>query len=73
MSRADIKRPGLFRRIGNFFASAYSELRKVNWPTRAQLMNHTWVVIAICAIFTVIVFVFDTVFITLLNLLSGLG
>ena len=73
MGRADIKRPGLFKRIGNFFSSAYSELRKVNWPTRKQLMNHTWVVIGICAIFTAIVFVFDMIFISLINLISGLG
>ncbi|MCL1913589.1 MAG: preprotein translocase subunit SecE [Eubacteriaceae bacterium] len=63
------KKPGIFKRIGNFITSSYDELKKVSWPTRKELFSHTWVVIIMCAFFSVVVFLFDSLFGRLIKLL----
>ncbi|BFU47102.1 preprotein translocase subunit SecE [Krasilnikovia sp. MM14-A1004] len=52
-------RVGIFGRIGGFFREVVSELRKVIWPTRKELLTYTGVVIAFVAIMTAIVAVLD--------------
>ena len=46
----------------NYFVSAYSELKKVSWPTRKELFRGTWVVIVLVLLFTVICYGLDTLF-----------
>ena len=52
-------RIGGFRRIGGFFREVVSELRKVIWPTRKELLTYTGVVIAFVTVMTAIVAVLD--------------
>jgi preprotein translocase subunit SecE len=33
-------------KIQNFFSEVAVELKKVSWPTRAELLEATWIVIA---------------------------
>jgi preprotein translocase subunit SecE len=40
------KKPNLFRRIARWFRETKSELKKVVWPTRKQLINNTAIVLA---------------------------
>ncbi len=42
-----------------FFKDIRSELKKVIWPTRSQLINNTITVIAVCFIIGGIIWVFD--------------
>ena len=37
----------MISRIRNYFAEAWSELRKVAWPTRQTVINLTLIVIAV--------------------------
>jgi preprotein translocase subunit SecE len=46
-------------RIGGFFREVVSELRKVIWPTRKELLTYTGVVIAFVVVMTTIVTVLD--------------
>jgi preprotein translocase subunit SecE len=46
-------------------------MRKVTWPTRKELINSTIVVVIISAIVALIIFVFDTVFSNLLQLIMS--
>ncbi|UQU64186.1 preprotein translocase subunit SecE [Couchioplanes caeruleus] len=46
-------------RIGGFFREVVSELRKVIWPTRKELLTYTAVVIVFVAVMTTIVAVLD--------------
>ena len=39
------KKPGFFKRLGRFFRELKAELKKVAWPTRADTMKKTGVVI----------------------------
>ncbi|MEV4638315.1 preprotein translocase subunit SecE [Actinoplanes sp. NPDC049548] len=46
-------------RIGGFFREVVSELRKVIWPTRKELLTYTAVVIGFVTVMTAIVAVLD--------------
>jgi preprotein translocase subunit SecE len=58
-SKKDVHRTGFFGRIGGFFREIVSELRKVIWPTRRELLTYTAVVIGFVTIMTAIVAVLD--------------
>lgn len=36
---------GFFKKISNYFKETKSELKKVTWPTKKQVINNTWVVL----------------------------
>ena len=58
-SKKEVRRAGLFGRIGGFFREVVSELRKVIWPTRKELLTYTTIVIAFVTVMTAIVGVLD--------------
>jgi preprotein translocase subunit SecE len=60
--RRDSDRPGRIRGIGTFYKQVVSELRKVIWPTRQELVTYTTVVVVFVLIITVIVALFDLAF-----------
>ena len=49
------RRGGPIGRIGGFFREVISELRKVIWPTRRELLTYTGVVIVFVVVVTAIV------------------
>ena len=53
---------GRLRNIGTFYKQVVSELRKVIWPTRKELVTYTTVVVVFVLIITSIVAVFDLAF-----------
>jgi preprotein translocase subunit SecE len=56
------ERPGLFARFRNFIREIISELSKVIWPTRKELLTYTTVVVVFVAIIMGIVWALDTGF-----------
>lgn len=54
--------PGIITRIQNFFDDVVSELKKVTWPTREDLVASTKVTLFLLLIMAAIVFVYDRVF-----------
>ncbi|GII24275.1 preprotein translocase subunit SecE [Planosporangium mesophilum] len=56
------ERPGLFGRFRNFIREIISELSKVIWPTRKELLTYTTVVVVFVAIIMAIVWGLDTGF-----------
>jgi preprotein translocase subunit SecE len=54
-TKKDVRRAGIFGRIGGFFREVVAELRKVIWPTRKELLTYTAVVITFLVIMTSIV------------------
>lgn len=50
------------RRIRRFIGEAYSELKKVTWPTREQTRNLTVLVFVISAVVGVYIGFFDVLF-----------
>lgn len=54
-----------------FFRETKSEIKKVSWPSKAQLFRNTAVILAFVVIMTVILSLFDVVFEKLLSLIVG--
>jgi len=60
-------------RIRRFLNEAWSELKKVSWPSREQTRNLTVLVFAVSLAVGVYITVFDVIFGEAVRLLSGLG
>lgn len=56
------KKDGFFKKIASYAKATKSEVKKVSWPTRKQLINNTGIVIVCIAVVGVAIFVLDTVF-----------
>lgn len=61
------KKPGIGKRIKNFFSDIKAELKRVTWPDRKRLKSNTGTVIAIIFLATFTIFVFDTVISSVLS------
>ena len=57
--------------FGRFFRDIKSEMKKVVWPGKKQIINNTIVVLVVVAIAGVVTLALDTGFITLLKLAIG--
>ena len=53
------KKENVFARIARWFREMRSELKKVVWPTRSQVVKNTLIVIACTIVVGIIIWVFD--------------
>ncbi|MGO0058729.1 preprotein translocase subunit SecE [Brevibacillus fluminis] len=60
-----------FRRFGEFFGDVWSELKKVRWPNRKELINYTSVVLITVVLLAVYFFVIDLGISRLIDLILG--
>ena len=67
------KKPGFFKRFGMKAKDVFSELKKVAWPTFANVVKKTGVVLAVVICFLVVIFAFDTGLLELLKLVAPRG
>ena len=58
----------LFKRIRNYLADVWAELKKVSWVRRKELFTTTLVVIIFSTVLAIFIGVFDFIFSRLLNL-----
>ncbi|WP_028307180.1 preprotein translocase subunit SecE [Desulfitibacter alkalitolerans] len=58
-------------RIVKFFKGVWSELKKVHWPTKKEIVTYTSVVLAAVAMVAVLIWVVDSVFSFLLSFILG--
>jgi preprotein translocase subunit SecE len=61
-AEAEKTRVGFFARIVRYVREVVSELRKVIWPTRKQMITYTGVVLVFVAFMVALVFGLDTAF-----------
>lgn len=54
-------KPGFFGRIAKWFRELRSELKKVTWPTKKQLVNNTGVALVVMFISAICLWGFDYV------------
>ena len=59
--KKDDTKPGFFQRIGRWFREMKSELKKVVWPTKSQMVNNTVIVLVCTLIVGICIWVFDAV------------
>lgn len=62
-----------FQRIGKFFRDTKGEMKKIVWPTPAQVFKNTGVVIVVVAVLGLFIFGIDTLFMKLLSLVMGVA
>ena len=70
--KKDDTKPGFFKRVGKWFREMRSELKKVVWPTRKQLINNTVVSVVVMLISALGVWGFDQIARLLVQGLLGL-
>ena len=62
---AEAKKENIFvraaKRIGRWFREMKSELKKVVWPTKSQMINNTVIVLVSVLIVGIFIWVFDAV------------
>ena len=51
-----------FKAIAKYFRESKSEMKKVVWPSRKQVVNNTIVVIAAVLIIGIIIWILDAIF-----------
>ena len=55
------KKLGFFGRVAKWFRELRSELKKVTWPSRAQIINNTWVALVVMFVCAIAIWGFDYV------------
>ncbi|RMI20784.1 MAG: preprotein translocase subunit SecE [Calditrichaeota bacterium] len=59
----------MIQKIKDFLEGVKTEMRKVSWPDKEELMNATFVVCVISAIFTLFIYLADLVMSQIVSLL----
>ena len=59
---AKSSKPGLGAKIKKFFKDYKSEMKKVVWPSKKQIINNTVVVAVVVVVAAVLIMVLDAVF-----------
>jgi len=54
-----IKKPNIFQRLVRFAKEVRSELKKVIWPSRNQVINNTIIVLLTCLAIGAIIWILD--------------
>ncbi len=66
-------KPALWNKITKFLREVRSEMRKVSWPNRKELITYTIVVLVTVLIVAVFTGVVDVIITAVLNLLGRIG
>ena len=66
-------KPNVFARTGTYFHDVRSEMKRVVWPTRAEVLNSSVVVVTTLIFFIVFILIVDQVVIQFLKLIGKLG
>lgn len=66
------KKPNIFKRLMQYLQDVRSELKRVTWPTKDEVLNSSLVVIGALVFFGILIFAVDSVVVPLLNAYSGL-
>ena len=70
--KADSKKPGLVERARTYFKGVKSEIKRVTWPTKNDLVKYTGAVLGMLVFFGVLIAVVDAVIVPVLYAYQGL-
>ena len=65
-------KPGLFARVGNYSRDVRTEMKRVVWPSRPEIVNSSVVVIATLLFFIAFIALTDLVVQQIINVLSAI-
>ncbi len=66
-------KPGLFARLAQYLRDVRSEMKRVVWPQRPEVINSSMVVIVTLIFFVVFTLITDTLVVRALGLLNQIG
>lgn len=66
------KKPGFFRRIGNYLGDVRSEMRRVVWPSKDELRTYSVAIVAMLIVFGVVIWLVDSGIVAALVGFTGL-
>ena len=66
-------KPGIFARLGNYFRDVRSEMKRVVWPTRPEVINSSVVVIVTLFFFAAFIALTDIVVQYVVTALGSIG
>ena len=66
------KKPGPFRRLRNYLGDVRSEMRRVVWPSRDELMSYSVAIIAMLIVFGIVIWLVDSGIVAALIGFTGL-
>ncbi len=66
------KKPGLVERARTYFKGVKSEIKRVTWPTKDELVKYTGAVLGMLVFFGVLIAVVDAVIVPVLYAYQGL-
>lgn len=72
-AKASNKKPGLGKRISNYFAAVRTEMKRVVWPSKDELRNYSVAVIVSLVVFGIALWLVDTGIVALLVGYTSLG
>lgn len=58
--RKSDKKPGIFKRLGNYLGDVRSEMHRVVWPSKAELKSYSVAVVIMLIVFGVAIWLIDT-------------
>lgn len=67
------KGPGFGQKILNVLKDFRGEIKKITWPTPKQTLRNTLVVLGMMIVVGIFVFLLDTAFSSVVELLAGIG
>jgi preprotein translocase subunit SecE len=70
---APAEKPSIFARLGTYFRDVRSEMKRVVWPTRPEVLNSSVVVVTTLIFFIVFILIVDQAVIQFLKLIGKLG
>ena len=71
MERKD-KKPGLFRRLRTYLGNVRSEMRRVVWPSKAELKSYSVAIIIMLIVFGIVIWLIDSGIVAALVGFTGL-
>jgi len=75
MAQQSVKaaKPNVWQRLVRYFGDVRAEMRRVVWPTRAEIISSSWIVVITLAIFIVMIFAFDQIASAIIGFLAQIG
>ena len=67
------EKPNVFARMGSYFRDVRSEMKRVVWPNRQEVLNSSVVVVTTLFFFIIFILIVDQVVIQVLKLIGKLG
>lgn len=73
-SKQSAEKPGVFKRIGKYFKDVRTELRRVVWPNRQEVLSSSMIVVATLIFFVLFTLVIDSISsYVFIDVLAGIG